>query len=191
MIERFSRWLRRVCEWLHRLIPLVKDVFNLWQNLSNFPKKKNDSVCGNYWCFVLPWMGEFLFWIFQLLCYVFAPQTGTHAHWKASIHGGLCSKEIQIQQLANPHDNAHIFMHYSLLFGVGLEPFASVLGSRRPQAGGIRHTRNVASAHMHKYFCVYSLRDPRIEGMWMWFGNQQPRHRRIIWQSCRQLAKFA
>jgi len=56
-------------------------------------------------------------------------------------------------------------MHYSLLFGVGLEPFASVLGSRRPQAGGIRHTRNVASAHMHKYFCVYSLRDPRIEGM--------------------------
>jgi len=35
------------------------------------------------------------------------------------------------------------------------------------RAGGIRDTRNVSTTHMHKYFCVYSLRDPRIEG---WVG---------------------
>lgn len=96
----------------------------------------------------------------------FLPHKQAHMHTEKLLSMLVCVPiQIQIQQLANPHDNAHIFMHYSLLFGVGLEPFASVLGSRRPQAGGIRHTRNVASAHMHKYFCVYSLRDPRIEGM--------------------------
>lgn len=127
---------------------------------------------------------EFLLWISQLVCYAFPSPL-----WQP---GNPLSTEIQIQiqQLADPHDNAHISMDYSLLFGVGLESLRlelaelDTLGMYPPLI-----CINISAFIL----CVtQESRDGLGWGCWLWAVvlGERKENQQTIWQLCRQLANL-